>query len=304
MEKHDTLHSREFVMDGPMAVAQASPAPNGLVRAIRSHPLLSYFVMAYSFSWLGWLPYMLSQDGLKLLPFHSSSLLVIPGAYLGPCLSGFMMTGIMEGSSGVRRLLRRLVQWRVKWYWYLFVLLAIPLIRVSGVFGLPDILHTFRPEAVPAAVLTYLTYLPLTVVVSGGAEEPGWRGFALPRLQQRYGPLFGTLLLGVLWAGWHLPLFMTSWAPGTTVVTMLAFLGSAVSLAVVITWLFNHTQGSLLTAILLHGAVDAFSASLVFTHPLAASPVIVLIGFGTFALILIAVTRGRLGYQPRVAQRS
>jgi uncharacterized protein len=258
--------------------------------------------MAYGLSWLGWLPYVLSQSGLGLLPFHLSQLVGLPGAFLGPCLSGFLMTAVTEGKTGVRHLLRRLVLWRVGWQWYLFALVGIPVIRTLGALILPGVLATYRPSATGSALLLYLSLLPLTFLTSGLAEEPGWRGFALPRLQQRHGPLLGSLILGALWAGWHLPLFFTSWAPaswaaGNGLLTLFEFAVIAIALALVITWVFNHTQASLLIAMLIHGAVDAFSPAFLFSHPLAGTLVQGVIGVGGVALVLIVVTRGRLGYQ-------
>ncbi len=299
MKENTTLHTSSFGTDEQTSYRQS----HGLLHLIRLHPLVSFFVMAYGFSWLGWLPYILSLDGLGLLPFHSSSLIVAPGAYLGPLLSGFLMTAIMDGRSGIRQFLRRFLLWRVKWYWYLFIFLAIPVLRVVGLLGIDNVLSTYLPGSLQGAPLIYVMYLPLTILVSGLAEEPGWRGFALPRMQQKLGPVLGTLLLGVLWGVWHLPLFVTGWAAGNSAFTIASFFGSTVALAVIFTWVFNHTRGSLLIAILMHGAIDAFGASLLFSHPLAATPLPVMMGFGTLALILIAVTRGRLGYRSYIAQR-
>ena len=143
----------------------------------------------------------------------------------------------------------------------------------------------------------------MEIFTSGLAEEPGWRGFALPRLQQRYGPLLGTIILGLLWGGWHLPLFLTSWALSTNGLEVCEFILSALSIAIVITWVFNHTRGSLLIAILLHANVDAVGSTiaLVGLFPLQlmqkSGYLPELIAFGTVALLLIVVTRGRLGYQ-------
>lgn len=83
------------------------------------------------------------------------------------------MTAIMEGRSGIRHLLHRLVLWRVKWYWYLIVLVGIPVIRNIGVLALPGGLATYRPGVLGSALLLSLSVLPLTILVSGLAEEPG-----------------------------------------------------------------------------------------------------------------------------------
>ena len=141
-------------------------------------------------------------------------------------------------------------------------------------------------------------------------EEPSWRGFALPRLQRSYGPLWGTLLLGFLWACWHLPHFLTSvqgGGPGTTFATFLTnfpiFGLMVVAIAIIMTWVFNHTRGSLFIAILLHASINTFSIVIpLFPVPglsfETSGNLAVLIGFGVPALLIILLTRGRLGYQP------
>jgi len=152
-------------------------------------------------------------------------------------------------------------------------------------------------------VLFYPLILIMQIVVSGLGEEPGWRGFALPRLQQRWGPLRGTLLVGLLWGGWHLPLFLTDWAdPIASWLTVCEFILLTTASSIIITWVLNHTQGSILMAILLHSTFDAFCSiawpSLFSTPMLHQNAYLGLdLGYGAVALLLIVVTRGQLGYQ-------
>jgi uncharacterized protein len=91
-----------------------APPQGGL---LARHPLISFFIMAYAFSWIAWSPWVLSEEGVGLLPFELSgatiALLTPVAILLGPTLSGFIMTGITEGKAGVRRLLHRIVLWRV-----------------------------------------------------------------------------------------------------------------------------------------------------------------------------------------------
>jgi membrane protease YdiL (CAAX protease family) len=143
----------------------------------------------------------------------------------------------------------------------------------------------------------------MQIVVSGLGEEPGWRGFALPRLQQRWGPLRATLLIGLLWGGWHLPLFLTDWSdPAGSVPVVCEFIFLTMASSIIITWVLNHTQGSILIAILLHATFDAFCS--VSWPSLFATPLLhqnaflgVDISYGIVALLLIVLTRGQLGYQ-------
>ena len=117
-----------------MTTAAAKPASSrqGL---LARHPLVSFFVMAYAFSWLVWSPWVLGQDGAGLLPIkigQASGVLLAAGILAGPTLSAFIMTATTEGRAGVRRLLGRYVLWRVGVGWYAFALLGVPLIMLFG----------------------------------------------------------------------------------------------------------------------------------------------------------------------------
>jgi uncharacterized protein len=273
------------------------------------HPLVFFFLIAYVGSWLVWLPYVLSQDGVGLLPFGSPmdfyGTFAI-GVYLGPFLSAFILTSIIEGRPGIRRLLRRFVSWRVGLLWYLFVFIGIPLILVLGAIVLPGALASFDADGIPS-VLPYIGLFVLAVL-GGGQEEPGWRGFALPRLQQLHGPLVGTLVLGTLWGLWHLPFFLIPGYPGSgtsllsILVSFVLFCISVVLISIIFTWVFNHTYGSVLMAVLLHASFNTFTGTLnnLFPTPMVRSNVTecaVLVGYGVVALVLVASTRGRLGYK-------
>ena len=140
-------------------------------------------------------------------------------------------------------------------------------------------------------------------------EQPGWHGFALPRLERLHGPLVGTIVLGVLWALWHLPEFwVPSWAAssgGGVLVTAL-FLVLAVAFAIVIPCVFNNARAGLPLAILVHPSLDAFGSPLgeIFPTPAASSSLPLLVVFGALAVVLMLFTRGRLGYRPDAAAAS
>src|SRR5215212_6581306 len=280
--------------------APVQPAPHQGVLA--RHPLAFYFIIAYAGTWLIWLPLTRSEDGSGLLPF-SSPLLATTfsfAAFLGPFLSAFVMTGATEGRAGIGRLLRRFVLWRVGLGWYLFVLVGIPAILVLSVIVLPGVLGSFQGLAT-LAPLPLLFLAVYGFFLSGPlGEEPGWRGFALPRLQSLHGPLVGSLILGVLWSLWHLPLFFTPWNTLTTF-NIVVFVLATTCLSIIYTWVFNNTKGSLLIAILLHWSFDL---STLIVAPLFPAPIVdeygllvILPGFGAVALLVVALTRGRLGYQ-------
>jgi membrane protease YdiL (CAAX protease family) len=170
------------------------------------HPLFSYFLIAFGFSWLMFLPGPLMYYGVISLSDDVVRLLAIAGL-LGPIVSGFIMTALTEGRPGIARLLRRIVCWRVGVRWYVFALVGLPVTVVLATFLRPGASESFDVSAEPF----FLDYLRafISMVLIGGPlfEEPGWTGFAQPRLQRLCGPLIGGLILGSLWALWHLPDF-------------------------------------------------------------------------------------------------
>ena len=197
-------------------------------RPVARHPLSSYFVLAYSLSWVMWLPLVLSKGGgIGLIPFTTPSnlndtsnlpnlillnLILFVGA-LGPAIAALIVSGAIGGGKEVKHLLHRMVQVRIGIRWYV-VAVFVPLIPwlILGFFGGSSFVRrVFSVQGTIAFLLYVVTILSLMIFGSPLGEEPGRRGFALPRLQQRYGPLAGSLVLGPLWALWHLPLFITAW---------------------------------------------------------------------------------------------
>jgi hypothetical protein len=135
----------------------------------------------------------------------------------------------------------------------------------------------------------------------GLAEEPGWREFAMPRLQRRHHPVVGTLILGPLWGAWHLPLFVTEWGAwmGGSWRGPVEFVATAMAISFVMTWVFNRTGESLPVAMLLHTSVNNFISlawSSMFpslSQGMAAHAI--LVAFTAAALVVVVTTRGRLG---------
>ena len=282
--------------------ARTAPPQRSL---LARHPLISFFVMAYAFSWIVWSPWVLSEEGVGLLPFElggaASGLLNAAAILAGPTLAGLIMTVSTEGREGIRRLLHRIVLWRVGLGWYLFALIGIPVVMALGTLILPGGLASFGSLGL-GYVLTYLALFPLIIVLGGPLfEEVGWRGYALPRLQPLYGPLVGTLILGLLWALWHLPQFLVpSWAEasgGRGFLAIVKFVVIAIAFAIVTTWVFNNTKGSVFLAILVHTSIDAFSIPMgeLFSPSDVANSL--LLSFLVLVVVLVVLTRGRLGYQ-------
>src|SRR5438094_6279455 len=288
------------------APVQPDAPRRGIKALLARHPLVFYFIIAYAFSWLEEMPLVLSEDGAGLLSYRSPLGLyatIAIASFVGPFLSAFIMTGITERREGVGRLLRQLVLWRVGLRWYLFALIGLPAIMVLSVIFLPGALASFQGLAALAPLPSLVLFVYVFFLGGPLGEKFGWRGFALPRLQRRYGPLVGSLILGTIWAFWHLPLF---WAPAwnlpPTILNIVMFVVAAIAFTIVMTWVFNNTRGSLFMAVLVHTSFDTVLAILnrLFPVPIVndyGSNVPILIGFGVLALVLVALTRGRLGYQ-------
>ncbi|MEV0351709.1 type II CAAX endopeptidase family protein [Nonomuraea sp. NPDC050680] len=284
------------------------PSQTGLRGFIRRRPLLSFFVLANLMSWAAWTPYILSATGLGILDFTMPSVLgttqfvgVLPGAYLGPIFAAFVVTAVADGKAGLRRWVGRMMKWRVSWVWYLGTAVGVPAaIIVAGLAMSNNDIHV-----PPVAVLVaYLPSLLLQMVTTGLAEEPGWRDFALPRLQRKFGPLGATLILGPLWGFWHVPLFLSEWGgwPNLTWLTVGEFIAFASIFSVIVTWVFNRTGESLPVVMVLHVSVNNFM-SLAYANmfPSIATAQqashVTLLASSTVAIIILVATRGRLGYR-------
>jgi uncharacterized protein len=205
---------------------------------------------------------------------------------------------------GVEHLLRRYIQRRGYTRRFLLILLGAPfLVLLAAVLashfgGIHNsVLLTQRWSQL---VTMYLPIVALNIPGGPLGEEPGWRGLALPRLQRRNGALTATLILGVLWGLWHLPLFLVKGIDGPfTLPGFGLFLLGVITFAIFLTWVFNNTGGSLLIAIVLHATFNANSSLLVLL-----SPIFPLLSWNLYlvyagsALLVLILTKGRLSYKP------
>ncbi|WP_349897235.1 CPBP family intramembrane glutamic endopeptidase [Parafrigoribacterium soli] len=284
----------------------------GVRRLIQRRPIASYFVLANLLSWVAWTPYILSQNGLGVWDYTfprilgTSQLLgMLPGAYFGPITSAVIVTAIASGRAGLRQWGRRLWKWRVNWRWYALAILGVPaaitLIGLAFAGG-----HVQAPSLMVLAAL--VPGLVLQLLTTGIAEEPGWRDFAVPRLQARYGALAGAFILGPLWALWHFPLFLTEWGgwPHADWTRPLTFTVFCVAFSIIMTWVFNRTGQSLPVAMLLHVSVNNFISiawSDIFpTLGANVAQFALMVGSVIIATVLLVTTRGRLGYVPEALQ--
>lgn len=222
---------------------------------IKKNPLVAFFVVAFAITWFASLVYYFA------LPSHGGQLplaLTTPAAllwYYGPCLAALMITWITDGRAGLRRLRIRLLDWRVSWQVYAFIILY-PLGLHLAVIGIDRLLGGpapvfFQAEGVPQGPiwLVLLGLMVFQVLVRGIGEETGWRGYALPALQQRFGDLRASLVLGLLWALWHFhPANFDALGNGIGISTFITVFLSTF----IFTWVANQARGSIFIAAIFH----------------------------------------------------
>ena len=288
---------------------------SSLRRLISGHPLLAYFVIAFAGFWLLVVPILLSKNGVGLLPFFFPDLgrlgLGALATFCGPTLGALIVTAATSGKAGVRKFLRRYLQWRVGVLWYVLALFSFLALFLLSAIVAPGagVLFTFIQQW-SQLFTVFLPTIVLLIFIDALWEEPGWRGFALPRLQRRYGPVLGTIVLGTLHSFWHLP---TGWIVGGAlypfaITTFVTFVLTGIAGSFVYTWIYNHAKGSILIAILIHAASNSASG---YLDKLVGNPHLSglayalfydnwnnVIAFGAVAVLLIVFTRGRLGYRP------
>lgn len=237
---------------------------------LRRYPLTAFVFLAYGFSWLCWIPIL---DQIQTNPFKSAPnvlLRMLLGGY-APTLAALSMAAVIGGRRGVGDLLRRFKIWRVGASTYAIALLWSPV-----VVAISTLVYVALGGEIGYVHLPALLWVPvmfLAVIIFGPlAEELGWRGFALPRLLERYGAVRSSLTIGAIWTFWHAPLFWA--AAGTSIsgepVTLLAITTYAVSVTgscFVFTWLFQRSKGSVLICVLTHLSVNGTSVVVSYLMP-------------------------------------
>lgn len=249
--------------------------------------LVLFFVLAFAFTWAILIP------ALAIAPEDSQILFIILAAF-GPFLAAAITIWTSQGRAELSRWLRQVLRLRLPVILYLAGAFFLPigvglvhygLYRVLG--GAPDF-----SDGIPWYL--YLLYLLPTALLSGGNEEPGWRGFALPALLERFHPVAATLILGVAHAAWHLPLM------GHYDTTFGWYLFGLIPLTCIFNWLYLISRKSVIPVMLFHAGTNVIGSFI-------PTPMDVLGGLGTFVflrgvvywgitIVLLIMTRGRLGY--------
>ncbi|MDR7220174.1 CPBP family intramembrane glutamic endopeptidase [Aminobacter aminovorans] len=207
-----------------------------LVRMVRDWPVVSFVLLAFAITWIAFIPFY--QAGGEDIAWFT----------FGPFVAAIVISAILGGWPRVRALFASVVQWRVPPVWYLVAIgmpVAVQLLAIwiNQMFGSAPPNWSNVPAITEIAVM-----VALLLVFSGPlGEEPGWRGFALPLLLGERGALNASLVLGLIWTAWHLPLVLLNDYSISSALNVMAA-------AVVFTWLYQNSAGSVLPAIMMHAS--------------------------------------------------
>ena len=214
---------------------------------LKRYRLLAFFVLAFLLSWYPWIIALFQHRQTGPNP-------------LGPLVAAFVITALTEGRAGIKTLLKKLIRWRVglRWYAAIFLIPVFACILAAGI----TLLTGAPVPAIPnkTALAGLLDRFIFIFLFIGLGEETGWRGYALPQLQKTNSPLRASLLLAPIWALWHLPLFGLEIHSNTAV----PFVIGVFSATILGTWIYNHTNGSVLLQMLFHTTVNTIGAGLIF----------------------------------------
>src|SRR5215471_9225951 len=268
----------------PSPMGGKDKQPRAVIRALKRHPVPAYFVLVYALSWACWIPAAIAGTWLSF-PF----IVFVMAGLAMPGLVGIVLTALLTGKAGLAGLFGRLGRARAPLIWYAVVLLLIPALQLAAA-GLPALL------GLATITFTFSGIAVLGGVISALLEEPGWRGFALPRMQARRPAFTASLLLGALWGTWHLPLRVAKGDMPLTAAGLAVFLYTVVLItawAVMFTWVYNNTGGSLFLMILLHVVADIAVAAIRPGNWIGAA-LLLLFTWATVALVVVRAGPARL----------
>jgi len=216
-----------------------------------------FMLVTCGFSWGIWLPTIASQRG-----WIAATIPTTPWGSFGPAIGALVVLAINGRLAELRERFRfRRVSSR-NWLIALFVPMAATLLSVVPTFlvSKPDLANLDKLSLAP------LVFLLILVLGGPMGEEPGWRGYVLPKLLARYSPLGASLLLSLVWTTWHLPLF---WMEGAAQEgsSIPLFFAAVVGSSIIFTWLYQETNGSLAAAVVLHASINFSSYGLGLVMP-------------------------------------
>lgn len=247
--------------------------------------MLHFTVLTFAISWILW--GLVAVTGIDINENLTAGLAYIMGGF-GPAIAGFYLSRRKSQAPG--ELWERIIDVkRIRRHWWLFILFLYPLTllaatAIAGLVGDGSSVLSINATTTDAPLAFFILTILFIAVVGPVSEEPGWRGYALDRLQRRYSPLVASLFLGIVWWAWHLPLIFVRgsflYESGVSFAFLAGYLGTVVLYSILFTWVYNHTQRSVLATILMHFSVNMTTGLL--------RPAYEVFVITTFLLILIA----------------
>lgn len=269
-----------------MSTTPVTPHSARTQSVVLRHPLISFFVLTYAIAWMLWAPLVIFRDRV---PPSLAFVLLMLGS-LVPSTVRVVFVALLRGRSGVRTLLGRLVHARIGLRWYLAAVALTMLVPLA--VGI-SILMGGNTPVVDNTILGVL-FLFAFMIFPGSAlgEELGWRGFALPRMQARQNALKASLVIGILWGTWHLPLWLRG-AESNPISLYVPFVLAVIASSVIYTWLYNNTGGSLFIIVLYHAAINLPITVLI--TPLGSQmvqPFLIYVGITVLAAVVVVIATG------------
>ncbi len=235
---------------------------------IESHPVLSYYALAFAITWGTILIVIGVGPSSAILATKEQYSTLMPFLYpmmlIGPSVAGILMTGLLYGRAGLRKLGSRLRRWRVGARWYAVALLSAPLSMAAVLFALSLGSPVFLPGIFTSGEKATLVLIGITGGLTAGIfEELGWTGFVIPRLRLRHSVLATGLFVGVLWGAWHI---LVNVLAGNTMsgalplgiylpaILFVLLVGWMPAYRMLMAWVYDRTE-SLLLAMLMHASL-------------------------------------------------
>jgi CAAX protease family protein len=261
------IYKGEFTMTTFVETSNRAAKVNFMQR----YPLPAFFLLTFGLTWIFMITDAFGSRGI--VPFRLPIPLLIVMGYM-PTLAAMIVTWQIKGREGVRALFKKLLIARVGLGWYALAIFGIAVAAVITVmlyntFGNGPAISILSKNAPPffgplQMILTIVVMYIIVGLVNG--EELAWRGFALPRLQAKYNALTSSVVLGVIWALFHLPLFFTATGSSQAEMSFVSFLISTISITVLYTWMYNNTRGSVLMAYLFHASANTWTQVFSIDH--------------------------------------
>lgn len=259
---------------------------------LRRHSLVIGILLMFLVTWT------IDLSNSRVLPFQVPFPIAIMLGW-GFVVVSLLMTWVTLGSDAAVALVRRYLLWRVGLRWYFVAFLLLPAIFAFAVLlnalltgRLPDFSAALAAVLFGAPANVWLLTVPFFLFdfLTNG-EEMGWRGYVLPRLQARHSALAASLILGVLWGAWHLPKYLAPESSGSIALGMVKILAEAI----LYTWLYNNTRGSLLLTSIMHAAGNTAGVFLPVAGAASGdnmSTLVIVVAFEIFVAAVVTILAG------------